>query len=144
MEVWREREVEEGIDRQRERETAGWGLWRCIMHRGSSARVACFMGWCQGCHSCFTLCGAGPVAMAAAKQLISKYYPWPADREQGADFNGQQTSNNRFTIDGGRGEGRRGADVWKTLAEWGRGIRHVHMKWFEFILCSLRSSALHL
>lgn len=58
------------------------GLRHCIMHRGSSARVACFMGWCQGCHSCFTLRGDGPVAMAAAKQLISKYYRWPVERER--------------------------------------------------------------
>lgn len=76
------------------------------------------MGWCQGCHSCFTLRGDGPVAMAAAKQLISKYYRWPVERERerGADFDGQQASNNRLTIDrkerrGGEG----GAPVYEKL-----------------------------
>ncbi len=67
--------------------------------------------------------------MAAAKQLISKYYPWPIEREQGADFDGQQTSNNRFSIDG---EG--GANVWKTLQEWEDEIGRVHTKWLEFIV----------
>lgn len=39
--------------------------------------------------------------MAAAKQLISKYYPWSTERERepGADFDRQQTSNNRFNTD---------------------------------------------
>lgn len=82
---WGLKRVRDGRrDRLTERKTAGWGLWHCIMHHGSSARVACFMGWCQGCHSCFTLCGDGPVAMAAAKQLISKYYPWPIEGESRA------------------------------------------------------------
>lgn len=79
---WGLKRVRDGRrERQTERKTAGWGLWRCIMHCRSSARVAC---WCQGCHSCFTLCGDGLVAMAAAKQLISKYYRRPVERESRA------------------------------------------------------------
>lgn len=99
---------------------------------GSPSRVASFMGWCQGCHSCFTLCGDGPVAMAAAKQLISKYYPWPIqrEREQGADV-----TDNTHQITGWLLTGSWGAP-WKTLQKW-CGIVRVHKKSFEFILGSV-------
>lgn len=131
---WRERETDSQRRLDDDFGGADEGLRHCIMHRGSSARVACFMGWCQGCHSCFTLRGDGPVAMAAAKQLISKYYRWPVERERarGADFDGQQASNNRLTIDrkerrGGEG----GRQCMKNSAGMKRRVGHVHVKWIH-------------